>query len=57
MDTTLHHTRLEKGASGVWGILTALDDWMGGPAHSRRYRERKVLQEAQSQNNIHTLVV
>ena len=57
MNNTLPHTRLEKVASGVWGFVTAVDDWMGGTPHSRRYRERQALHEAQSQNNIRTLVV
>ena len=43
------HTRLEKVASGVWGIVAALDSWIGGEPHSRRYRQSKELQASRAQ--------
>ena len=57
MDDTLHHTRLGKVAWGVWGWVTAVDGWMGGTPHSRRYREREELRETQIANKTRTLIV
>ena len=57
MNNTLHHIRLEKVASGVWGLVTALDNWMGGNPHSRRYREREELRETQIANNTRNLII
>ncbi len=57
MNNTLLHTRLEKIAAGVWGLVTALDDWMGGTPHSRRYREREELRENQTMNKTRNLIV
>ncbi len=54
---TLLHTRLEKVASGVWGLVTALDDWMGGTAHSVRYREQQDLRETQILKKTRNLIV
>lgn len=56
MDNTLLHARLEKVALGVWGMVTALDGWMGGTPHSRRYREQEELRESQIANKIRTLI-
>ena len=57
MNNTLLHTRLEKVASGVWGLVTAVDDWMGGTPHSRRYREREELRETEIATKTRTLIV
>ena len=57
MNSTLLHTRLEKLASGVWGLVTSLDDWMGGTPHSRRYREREELRETEIATKTRTLIV
>ena len=57
MNNTLLHTPFEKVASGVWGLVTALDDWMGGTPHSRRYREQEELRKNQTMNKTHNLVV
>ena len=57
MNHTPLHTRLEKVASGVWGLVTAMDDWMGGTPHSRRFREREELRETQIANKTRTLIV
>ena len=57
MNDALFHRRLEKVALGVWGWLTALDGWMGGPPHSRRYRERQELHTTQILNKTRNLVV
>ena len=56
MNNVLHHTRLEKVALGVWGMVTALDGWMGGTPHSRRYREQEELRESQIANKVRTLI-
>ena len=56
MNNTLLHTRLEKVASGVWGLVTALDAWMGGTPHSRRYREQQELRESQTLNKSGNLI-
>ncbi len=56
MDNTLLHARLEKVALGVWGMVTALDGWMGGTPHSRRYREQEELRESQIANKTRTLI-
>ena len=56
MHNPLFHTRLDKVASGVWGIVTALDDWMGGTPHSRRFREREELRESQTHNKTRDLI-
>ena len=57
MDNTPFHTRLEKVAMGVLGWVTALDNWMGGPPHSRRYRERLELHETQVNCKTRNLIV
>lgn len=57
MNNTLLHTRLGKVASGVWGLVTAVDDWMGGTPHSRRYREREELRETEIATKTRTLIV
>ena len=57
MNNTLLHTRLEKIAAGVWGLVTAADNWMGGAPHSRRYREREDLRETQIANKTRTLII
>ncbi len=57
MEDTLLHTRLEKVASGVWGWVTAVDGWMGGAPHTRRYREREELRETQIANKTRTLII
>ena len=51
------HVRLDKFASGVWGLVTALDDWMGGTPHSRRFREREELRETETLNKTRNLIV
>lgn len=57
MHNTHLHIRLEKVASGVWGLVTALDGWMGGTPHSRRFREREELRETLAMNNPRNLIV
>ena len=56
MTNAPRHTRLEKVASGVWGIVAALDSWIGGEPHSRRYRQRKELQAAWAQKYTRSLI-
>lgn len=50
------HTPLEKVASGAWGIVAALDSWIGGEPHSRRYRQRKELQTTRAQQYTRSLI-
>ena len=57
MNNTLHHIHFEKVASGVWGLVTALDNWMGGTPHSRRFREREELRETSIANKTRTLII
>ncbi len=55
MNNTLLHARWDKVTSGVWGLVTALDDWMGGTPHSRRFRERQELHESQTNSKTKNL--
>ena len=57
MNNTLLHTRFEKVASGVWGLVTALDDWMGGTPHSRRYREQVEIREIRNLTKVRNLFI
>ena len=57
MNNTPLHTRLEKVALGMWGWVTALDGWMGGAPHSRRYREYQKIHETEAISKTHNLVV
>ena len=56
MTTAPLHTRLEKVASGGWGIVAAFDTWIGGEPRSRRYRQRKELQAARAQQYTRSLI-
>jgi len=57
MNNALLHTRLEKVASGVWGLVTALDDWIGGAPHSRRYREQVEIREIRNLTKARNLFI
>ncbi len=48
MNNALHHTGLDRVATGIWGLVTAFDHWAVSVPHTRRFQEQQDIREVQN---------